>query len=120
MKYMLLIYGNAELWASFDPDDFPKVIAATDALHNELRKTGEFIGAYGVSDQVLAKTVHIDNGVPVVTDGPYIEAKEYIGSFTLIDVESLDRALEIAALDPFAQYGQVEVRPLMNESAEEM
>lgn len=120
MKYMLLIYGNTELWASFDPDDFPKVIAATDALHSELRKTGEFIGAYGVSDQVLAKTVHIDNGVPVVTDGPYIEAKEYIGSFTLIDVESLDRALEIAALDPFAQYGQVEVRPLMNESAEEM
>ena len=120
MKYMMLIYGNEELWSTFDPAELPRVIAETDALHTSLRATGEFVGAYGVGDQVLTKQVHLDNGVPVVTDGPYIETKEYLGSFTIVDVDGLERALEIAALNPFAAFGQVEVRPLMHEAAEEM
>jgi len=65
---------------------------------------------------VLAKTVTIAGGVPAVTDGPYLEAKEYLGSFDIIDVDSLERALEIAARVPFARFGQVEVRPLMHEA----
>jgi hypothetical protein len=52
-----------------------------------------------------------------VTDGPYIEAKEYIGSFDIIDVDSEARALEIAARVPFARIGPVEVRPIMHEAA---
>lgn len=120
MKYMLLIYGNEELWSSFQQEEIQKLIAATDAQLAELAKSGELVGAYGVADQVMAKQVHVDNGVPAVTDGPYIETKEYLGSFTIVDVESLDRALEIAAKDPFARFGQVEVRPLMHEAAVEM
>ncbi len=116
MKYMLLIYGNEELWQSFPQEEFERVVAETGALQAELRASGEFIGAYGVADQVQAKTVHLADGVPVVTDGPYIEAKEYLGSFDIIDCESLERALEIAARVPFARLGQVEVRPLMHES----
>jgi hypothetical protein len=52
----------------------------------------------------------------VVSDGPYLEAKEYIGSIDLIDCASLERALEIAVRVPFARYGPVEVRPLLEES----
>ena len=59
-------------------------------------------------------------GVPAITDGPYIEAKEYIGSFSIIDCESLERALEIAARAPSARYGAIEVRPIMHESAVDM
>jgi hypothetical protein len=117
VKYMLLIYGNEELWSSFPQEDFAKVVAETDALQQELRESGEFIGAWGVADQVNAKTVKLEDGVPVVTDGPYLEAKEYLGSFDIVDCESLERALEIAARVPFARYGSVEVRPLMHEAA---
>ncbi len=117
MKYMLLIYGNEALWESFPPEDLAQVIKETDALHKELRASGEFIGAYGVAEQEMAKTVHLEQGAPIVTDGPYIEAKEYIGSFDLVDCESLDRALEIAAMVPFARFGSVEVRPIMHEAA---
>ena len=117
MKYMLLIYGNQEIWESFPPEDFAQVVAETDALHKELRASGEFIGAYGVADQVMAKTVRLENGAPAVTDGPYIEAKEYLGSFDIIDCESEERALQIAARVPFARFGSVEVRPLMHEAA---
>ena len=68
----------------------------------------------------MAKCVHLDNGVPVITDGPYIEAKEYLGSFDIVDVESEERALEIAARIPFAAVGRVEVRPLMHEAVEDV
>ena len=120
MKYMLLIYGNEELWSSFPPEVFEEVVRDTDALQAELRESGEFIGAWGVGDQAMAKCVHLDNGVPAVTDGPYIEAKEYLGSFDIIDVESEERALEIAARVPFARVGKVEVRPLLHEAADEI
>ena len=120
MKYMLLIYGNEALWSSFSPDELDQVIKETNALQQELRETGEFIGAWGVADQVMAKTVHLQDGVPVVTDGPYLEAKEYIGSFDIVDCESLERALEIAARVPFARIGSVEVRPLMHEAQPEL
>jgi hypothetical protein len=120
VKYMLLIYGNEELWQSFPEEEFAKVIRETDALQQELRESGEFVGAWGVADQVQAKCVRLVDGVPAVTDGPYIEAKEYLGSFDIIDCDSLERALEIAARVPFARIGSVEVRPLMHEAAPEV
>ncbi|MBN2624474.1 MAG: hypothetical protein JXA83_13940 [Acidimicrobiales bacterium] len=120
MKYMLLIYGNEELWNSFPQEELAEVIRQTDALQQELRESGEFVGAWGVADQVNAKTVRLQDGAPVVTDGPYIEAKEYLGSFDIIDCESEERALEIAARVPFARFGSVEVRPLMAEAAPEV
>lgn len=118
MKYMLMIYGNEELWSSFTEDDMAKVIKETEAWHAGLRESGEFLGAYGMADPVMTRLVHVTDGAPVVTDGPYLEAKEYLGSFTMIDCDGLDRALEIAAGDPFAQVGSVEVWPLMHEAPE--
>jgi hypothetical protein len=120
VKYMLLIYGNEEIWSSVPAEDLQEVIRATDALHEELRASGEFVGAWGVADQVQAKRVKVRDGEPAVTDGPYIEAKEYLGSFDIIDVDSFERALEIAAKVPWASVGEVEIRPIMNEAGEEM
>jgi hypothetical protein len=120
VKYMLLIYGNEDVWASFPPDQFSEVIRETDAQLQELRESGELVGAYGVADQINAKTVRLEDGVPAVTDGPYIEAKEYLGSFTIIDCESEERALEIAARNPAARFTSVEIRPLMHESVPEV
>ena len=116
MKYMMLIYGNQEIWNSMAAD-FDQVIKETEALQKELRASGEFISAYGVAEQAQAKTVRIEDGLPVVSDGPYLEAKEYIGSIDLIECASLERALEIAARVPFARFGSVELRPLLEESA---
>ncbi len=120
MKYLLMIYGNDELWSSFPEEDMQKVVAETDAQNTELFASGELIGAYGVADQAMAKTVQLVDGQRVVTDGPYLEAKEYLGSFDIVDCESEERAYEIAADMPFARYGKVEVRPLMHEAAQDM
>ena len=120
MKYMLLIYGNEALWSSFPQGEHQKLVADTDALHEELRGTGEYVCAFGVGDQALAKTVHLEDGAPVVSDGPYIETKEYLGSFDIIEVDSEERALEIAAKVPFARFGRVEVKPIMHEAASDL
>jgi hypothetical protein len=120
MKYMLLIYGNEENFGSVPPEEFDEIIRQTDALNQELYESGERVGAYGVGDQLTAKMVRVDEGVVAVTDGPYAEAKEHLGSFTIVDCESLDRALEIAAQNPASRYWGVEVRPLMHEANPDM
>jgi hypothetical protein len=117
---MLIIYGNDEMWTRLQEEiDFQEVIDATDAHNRELMASGEMVGAYGVADQVQAKQVTVADGAPAVTDGPYIEAKEYIGSFYVIDVDSEERALEIAAAMPSAKFTQIEVRPILHEAPTE-
>ena len=116
MKYMLLIYGNEEAFTSVGAETLAEIIRETDALNRELFESGELVGAYGVADQVNAKMVRVTGATTAVTDGPYAEAKEYLGSFTIVDCDSLERALEIAARTPSARYWGVEVRPLMHEA----
>jgi hypothetical protein len=117
---MLLIYGNEENWEAVPPEEFAEVVRQIDAHNQELFESGELVGAYGVGDQLTAKMVRVDEGGVVVTDGPYAEAKEYLGSFTIVDCESLDRALEIAARNPASRYWGIEVRPLMHEANPDM
>ncbi len=116
MKYMLLIYGNEEAFSSVGAETFAEIIRETDALNQELFESGELVGAYGVADQVNAKVVRVTGGTPAVTDGPYGEAKEYLASFTIVDCDSLEQALEIAARNPSARHWGGEVRPLMHEA----
>jgi hypothetical protein len=63
-----------------------------------------------------ATLLRVRDGETQLTDGPFAEAKEYLGSFTILDCDSLERALEIAARNPAARYWGVEVRPLMHEA----
>jgi hypothetical protein len=120
MKYMIIIYGNRELWESFPPEEASKAIAAQDAFNEEFMASGELLGAYGLADVVQAKTVAVRDGLPAVTDGPYLETKEFLSSFCLIDVESEQRALELAAKVPFASFRCVELWPVLHEDGAEM
>jgi hypothetical protein len=120
MKYMLLIYGNQELWDSFPAEEWPKAIAEQEAFNAQFFQTGELLGAYGLADQATAKLVPVRDGVPAVTDGPYLEAKEYIASAYVLDCENEERALEISALVPFASFRSVELWPILHESMPEM
>lgn len=116
MKYMLLIYGDEHLFEGLPQEEIDKIIADTGAYQAKLRETGEWLSAYGVAGAAESKTVHLENGVPVVSDGPYLETKEYLGSFDIIECESMERAVEIAAGVPFARYGKVEIKALFTEA----
>jgi hypothetical protein len=116
VKYIAIIYGNKEMWESFPPDVAATAIGQVNAFNQRHAAAGELLGAYGLADELMAKTVRVRDGVPAVTDGPYLEAKEFVSSLFLLDVESEQRALEIAAEYPFAEYNAVEVWPILHES----
>jgi hypothetical protein len=116
MKYIAIIYGNKELWESFPPEQWTTAIAAQDAFNKRYSESGELLAAYGLGDEFSAKTVRVRQGAPAVTDGPYIEAKEFVSSFCLFEVESEARALKIAAEIPFASHNAVEVWPILHEA----
>jgi hypothetical protein len=116
VKYLLMIYGNKEKWASMPAEEWPDAIARQDAFNRRYRETGELLGAYGLADAAQARLVRRVDGQPAVTDGPYLETKEYMASFYLLDCESEERALQIAANMPFADAEPVEVWPVMHEA----
>ena len=116
MKYLLMIYGNKEKWDSLPHDQLAEVIAAQDAFNQRYRDTGELLGAYGLGDAAEAKLVRRVDGAAVVTDGPYLETKEYMASFYLLDVVDEARAREIAADMPSADQDPVELWPVPHEA----
>ena len=115
-----MIYGNQEKWDSFPAEVWPKEIANQDAFNKKYRESGELLGAYGLADAAAAQLVRRKDGAPAVTDGPYLETKEYIASFYLLDCESQERAQEIAADMPFADVEPVELWPVLHESAADL
>ena len=117
MKYLLMIYGNQEKWESMPPDAWPEAIARQEAFNAKYRETGELLGSYGLADAARAKLVRRVHGLPAVTDGPYLETKEYLASFWLLDCDSQERAEQIAADMPFADTEPVELWPVLHESA---
>lgn len=80
------------------------------------------ISTQALADPSNSAVVRVRDGAPVVTDGPYLEAKEYLGGYYLIDVESRERALELAAMIPDAHVEGlgIEVRPVMFSAGQEM
>jgi hypothetical protein len=116
---MLIIYGNQELWNSIDPAEFQQMIGAFDAFNKKFYDSGELLGAYGVADAAATRLVRLTDGQPAVTDGPYLETKEYLASWYLLDVDSEQRALEIAAEIPSAKQQPVEVWPILHEASRE-
>ena len=127
MRFMLLqAYGGVELpgcapmteWA---PEDVKAHIEFQHALNAELLDTGELVDAQGLAGPDVAKFV-VSDGVnpPRIIDGPYPESKELLAGYRMIDVDSLDRALEIAARSSAAPgpggvpiQQQIEVRQVM-------
>ena len=103
MRFMLLQnYGQVEsgapvIW-EWAPEDAQAHIDFQVAFNEELTKTGELVDAQALTGPEQAKYVVSDGkNAPVITDGPYSETKELLAGYRMIDVESLDRALEIAA-----------------------
>ncbi|HEY2795386.1 MAG TPA: YciI family protein [Micromonosporaceae bacterium] len=117
MKYLLMIYGNQETWTSMAPEEMAKGIAEQDAFNKKFFATGELLGAYGLAYADAAKVVRVRHGAAAVTDGPYLESKEYLASYYLLDVESEQRALDLAAEMPWASVNGVEMWPVMHDGA---
>ncbi len=131
MKYLVLIYANPESWdhpifartpefLEMSQEERDETIAQDEALMQEIFESGELIGGQPLADPVNTRTVRVRDGVPAITDGPFVEAKEQLAGYFVLDCENLERATEIAARFPDARFAPVEVRPIMGSSGQEM
>ena len=129
MKYMILLYGSqlaydamagrADDRPGLTPEDFAPMHAFMETWNNDLVESGEFVDARGLAAPVHTRRIQLQNGVPVVTDGPYPETEEVLAGYTIVECDSFDRATEIAGLLANAPYPadapgefMVDVRPI--------
>ncbi len=116
-----MIYGNPENWEHPLFLRTPGFLALTDeerealardaeALHGELVDSGELLLGVALEAPMSSRTVRVRDGLPYATDGPYLETKEHLAGYLVLEVASEARALEIAARVPEATYAAVELR----------
>jgi hypothetical protein len=123
VKYLVLIYSNPasrEIWEGFTDDERAEGFRYYNALADELAASGELIVTEALADPSLTRRVSVRDGQTLTSDGPFAEAKELLAGFFLLDCESADRAVEIAARMPEAELGLVEVRPVLQLGGMEM
>lgn len=111
----MLIYDNADTRERFFGPEGEALMGEVDALFEELTRSGELVGGEALAEPASTRTVRVRDGQPVITDGPLAEAKEHFGGYLLVDVESVERATEIAARWPNARFAAMEVRPIMDQ-----
>ena len=95
---------------SMDPAELEAALAAAEALNKDLQESGAFRFAGGLHPPSSAKTVDATSGEPVVVDGPFVEAPEYVGGFWVIEVEDEDAAVRWATQVSKTLGGRIEVR----------
>ncbi len=113
MKYMLLLVSDPADEPTPADDTFGPYMAEWEAYTQALVDAGAMVAGEALQGAETASTVKVRDGKRIVTDGPFIESKEVIGGYYVIDVADLDAALEWAARIPNAHFGTVEVRPVM-------
>lgn len=115
MRYALLIVDAESGSPSPEPPD-PAVMAQVMEDYNRytqmLRDRGAYLGGEALQPNPTATTVRVKDGETVTTDGPFVEAKEALGGFYLVEARDLDEAIELAAACPGARTGAIEIRPI--------
>ena len=114
MQYLLMLYANESGWDAMPKAQQEQAIAAYRAYTEALKTAGALAGSNRLRPTSTATTVRTTNGKSQVLDGPYMESKEQLGGYFLIDVPDLDAALSWAARCPCAGHGVVEVRAVWN------
>lgn len=120
VKYLLMIYMNPQIWESLSEADQQAVFGGHDELIKLTTGTGELVRTDALADPSQSAVVRVRDGAVAVTDGPYVESKEFLAGYYLVDVDSRERAVELAAMIPDAGFHMIEIRPLMHEGGSEM
>jgi hypothetical protein len=117
MKYLCLGYYDEQRFEALSGPELERLVAQCRAHDEALRASGRLLSVASLAAPHASTTIRPRGGKPVVTDGPFVETREVIGSFFLIEAADLDEAIRIASLHPAARLGEtvgwgVEVRPI--------
>lgn len=118
MKYLCLIYENEREWESKSPGESEAIMGEYFSFTEDIQKNGKYLAGEALQPTATATTVRVRNGKVSTTDGPFAETKEQLGGFYMIEAKDLNDAIQVAAKIPSARWGTVEVRPVIDFSAE--
>jgi hypothetical protein len=113
MKYLLIIQMNPEVWESLSEAERTEIASGQEGFMETITATGEMVGTQALADPSQSAVVRGRPGAVTVTDGPFLESKEYMGGFYVVDCEGPERAHELAAMIPGTDRLPVEVRPVI-------
>jgi hypothetical protein len=116
MKVLITLYGEEKTNLESSPEEIARTFQTWGEFGQAAAEAGVLIACEGLEDSHTATTIRIDaNKQRHVTDGPFMETKEQLGGFILLDVRDLDEAMEWAARTPWNDAGHVtEIRPVMD------
>jgi hypothetical protein len=117
---MLLIYSSPATWQALSAGEQDQLAREHAALVEELVDAGEYVGGNALADPVRSRTVQVRDDAATTTDGPYIELKEHLAGYDIVECDSIERAEAIAARLPEARLCAVEIRPIMDLKGMEM
>lgn len=113
MKYLLLVHHDEEAFCKMSEAKRKEMLAESVQLTHQLHAYEQYVHASPLHPASTAAIVRVREGKQFVTDGPFIETKEQLAGYFLINAQDLNEAIRIAAKVPGARIGTVEVRPLI-------
>ena len=116
MRYLLTLHMNPTLWATLTDDQKNEVYEGHGTFTKLITGSGEMVETKALVDPAGTKTVRVEKGTPNVKSGTFVEADSFLCGYYVVDVESEERAVELAAEIPDARYTAVEVRRVIHEA----
>lgn len=113
MRYLCLIYDDEKAWQKMTKDEMEKGAAEYFQFTDSIKKSGQYVGGNALQPTNTATSVRVRNGKVSTTDGPYVETKEQLGGYYLIEAKDLNDAIQVASRIPSVKTGSIEVRPIM-------
>ena len=116
MKYMLIMHINPAAFDALTEEQREEIMAGHEVFMETIGASGEMVETSALGEPSQSAVVRARDGVPVATDGPYLEAKEFMGGYYIVDCATRERAIELAALIPDARVDglAIEVRPVVH------
>jgi hypothetical protein len=117
MKYLCLAYYNEKAFAALSKAELDAIVSKCPPYDAALRNSGHLIVQASLGSPQATTTLRPRNGKPSVTDGPFVETKEQVGGFFIIEARDLNEAIRVASKHPAANLGErvgwaIEVRPI--------
>lgn len=117
MKFLVLAYYHEKTFLEMPPEEIKAIVAKCAPLDEALNATGKMSMVASLAATKDTVSVRPRNGRPSVTDGPYVETKEQLGSFFLLEAKDMQEAIQLASMHPAANLGEklgwgIEIRPI--------
>lgn len=115
MKFLLLVHNNLEALEGLSEQQLTELAGGREAvatLARKLLKSGELVSVLSLTEPAETKDVQLVAGTPVISDRPFLETKEFLAGALVLNCASQERALELAAMIPLAQFRRVELREI--------